>query len=86
MEPAENIDEPPPRAEEVGPTEDAGEANARVLRDQAAVRRINKMNIERRRKGPRISQNWFSHEAEARLKSRLFFDLGNEGKRNFADS
>ena len=28
----------------------------------------------------------FYHEAEARLKSRLFFDLGNEGKRHFADS
>ena len=44
------------------------------------------MNIERRRKGPRIALNWFYHEAEARLKSRLFFALGNEGKRRFADS
>ena len=38
------------------------------------------------RTGPRISQNWFYHEAEARMKSRLFFALGNEGKRHFADS
>ena len=44
------------------------------------------MNIERRRKGPRASQNWFFHEAEASLKSRLFFSLSNEGKRRFADS
>ena len=86
VEPEEVIDEPPPRAEAVGTTEDAGEANARVLPDQAAVRRINELNIERRRKGPRISKNWFFHEAEARLKSRLFFALGNEGKRRFADS
>ena len=83
VEPAEVID----RAREaVGATEDAGEANARILRDQAAVRRINELNIERRRKGPRIGLNWFYHEAEARLKSRLFFALGNEGKRRFADS
>ena len=67
VEPAEVIDEPPPRAESVGATEDAGEANARILRDQAPVRRINELNIERRKKGPRIGLNWFYHEAEARL-------------------
>ena len=86
MEPAEVIDEPPPRAEAVSATKDAGEANARILRDQAEVRRINELNIERRRKGPRIGQNWFYHEAEARLKSRLFFALGNKGERRYADS
>ena len=86
VEPAEVIDDPPPKPEAVGNAEDAGEANARALRDQAAVRRITELNVERRRKGPRISQNWFYHEAEARLKSRLFFALGNEGKRRFADS
>ena len=42
--------------------------------------------MERSRKSPRISQNWFYHESEARLKSRLFFSLGTEGKRRFADS
>ena len=65
--------------------EDARAAEARRQRDQAAIRRINDLNIERKRKGPRISQNWFYHEAEARMKSRLFFALGNEGKRRFAD-
>ena len=76
VEPAEVIDEPPPRAEAVGATEDGwGGANARILRDQAAVRRINELNIERRRKEPRIGLNWFYHEAEARLKSRLFLAL-----------
>ena len=86
VESAEVIDDPPPKPEAVGPAEDAGDANARVLRDQAAVRRITELNVERRRKGPRISQNRFCHEAEARLKSRLFFALGNEGKIRFADS
>ena len=85
-EPAEIIDEPPPKPETVGTGKDAEEANARVLRDQAAVRRANEWNLERRRKGLRIIYNWFYHETEARLKSRLFFLLGNEGKRRFADS
>ena len=86
MEPTEIIDDLPPKPEAVGHAEEAGEANARVLRDQAAVRRVTELNVERRRKGPRISQNWFYHEAEARLKSRLLFALGNKGKRRFTDS
>ena len=43
-------------------------------------------NEERRRKGPRIGDNWYYHEAEARLKSRIFFSLGNEEKKRFLDS
>ena len=86
VEPAEIIDDPPPKPEAVVTGEDAGEANARVLRDQAAIRRVIELNVEPRRKSPRISQNWFYHEAEDRLKSCLFFSLGNEGKRRFADS
>ena len=39
-----------------------------------------------RRKGSRIGHNWCYHEAEARLKSRLFFALGNEGKKRFLAS
>ena len=86
VEPTEVIDEPPPRPESVVEGEDAGAANARRQRDQAAIRRITELNVEMRRKGPRISQNWFYHEAEARMKPRLFFGLGNEGRRRFADS
>ena len=82
----EIIDEPPPKTETITNGGDAADANARILRDQAAVRRVNELNLERRKKGPRISQNWFYHEAEARSKSRLFFSLGNECKRRFADS
>ena len=85
-EPTEVVDEPPPRPESIADDEDAGAAEARRQRDQAAIRRINELNIERRRKGPRNSQNWFYHEAEARMKSRFFFALGNEGRRRFADS
>ena len=85
-EPTEVVDKPPPRPESIADGEDTGAAEARRQRDQAAIRRINELNIERRRKGPRISQNWFYHEAEARMKSRLFFALGNEGRRGFADS
>ena len=72
-DPAEIIDEPPPKPETVGTGEDAAEVNARVLRDQAAVQRVKELNLERWRKGPRIRQNWFYHEAEARLKFWLFF-------------
>ena len=57
-----------------------------IIQDKLPTPRINKLNIEGRRKGPRISQNWFYHEAEARMKSRLFFALGNEGRRQFVDS
>ena len=70
-EPAEIIDEPPPKPETVGTGKDAAEANARVLRDQAAVRRANEWNLERGKKSPRIIHNSFYHTTEARLKSRL---------------
>ena len=86
VEPTEFIDKPPSRPESVAEGEDAGAANVRRQRDQAAIRRITELNKERRRKGPRISQNWFYQEAEVRMKSRLFFALGNEDRRRFADS
>ena len=72
-EPVEIIDEPLSKPQTITTWEDAAEANDRNLRDKAAVRRVTELNLERRRKGPRISQNWFYHEKEARLKSRLFF-------------
>ena len=50
VEPTEVIDEPPPRPESVAEGEDAGAANARRQRDQAAIRRITELNVERRRK------------------------------------
>ena len=69
-----------------GIDENAADVANRNLRIAAANRRIDEYNEERRRKGPRISHNWYYHMAEARLKFRLFFSLGNEGKKRFLDS
>ena len=71
IEPAEVLDEPPPRPETIADGEDAGAVKARRQRDQAAIRRINDLNIERKRKGPRISQNWFYHEVEVSVVLRF---------------
>ena len=84
--PAELVDEPYPKPEAPGIDENAADVANRTLRIAAANRRIDEYNQERRRKGPRIGHNWSYHEAEARLKSRLFFALGNEGKKRFLDS
>ena len=84
--PAELVDEPYPKPEAPSADENAAELADRNLRIAAANRRIDEYNQDRRRKGPRIGNNWCYHEAEARLKSRLFFALGNEGKKRFLDS
>ena len=84
--PAELVDEPYPKPEAPSADENAADAANRNLRIAAANRRIDEYNQERRRKGPRIGNNWCYHEAEARLKSRLFFALRNEGKKRFLDS
>ena len=84
--PAELVDEPYPKPEAPGTDESAADVTNRNLRVAAANRRIDEYNQERRRKGPRIGNSWCYHEAEARLKSRLFFAPGNEGKKRFLDS
>ena len=84
--PAELVDEPYSKPEAPGIDENAAGVANRTLRITAANIRIDEYNQERRRKGPRIGHNWCYHEAEARLKSRLFFALGNEGKKRFLDS
>ena len=40
-------------------------------------------NIERRKKGPKLGQNIFYHEADQRIKSCLFFALGTEEKKRY---
>ena len=55
-------------------------------RDAAARRRVDDANAERRKKGPRIGMNWFFQEAEARARSRLFFTLGNEGRKKLVQA
>ena len=79
--PAELVDEPYPKPEAPGIDENAADIDNRNLRVAAANRRIDEYNQERRRRGPRIGHNWYYHEAEARLKFRLFFAPGNEGKK-----
>ena len=68
--PAVIVDEPPQKLETPAATEDAVARVGRVfVGDQAEFRRTDEWNAERRRKGPHIGQNWFYHEAAARLKS-----------------
>ena len=45
-DPADIIDEPPPKPQAPGQGEDAAETSARILRDQAAVRRATEFNQE----------------------------------------
>ena len=78
VDPATIADEPPSKPETPAVT--------RLCRDQAAVRIADDWNAARRRKYPRTDQNWFYHEAEAHMKSRFFFSLGNERRRLFTYS
>ena len=82
-EPAKVHDDPPPRPEQILNSETAEEADSRTARNEAAIRKTNEANEERTNKGPKISPNVYYHEADARFKSRLFFALGNEGKKRF---
>ena len=73
--------DPPPKPEPIPRSETAEEAYSRTARNEAALRKTNKANEERRKKGPKTSPNIIYHQADARIKSRLFFALGNEGKK-----
>ena len=52
--------------------EDDGELNARVLRDQAAIQRVNELNVERRRKGERRFADSFPHKDISNILFREF--------------
>ena len=82
-DPAELHDDPPPRPEQIPNSETAEEADSRTARNEAAIRRTNEANEERRKKGPKISPNVYYHESDAGIKSRLSFALGNDGKKRF---
>ena len=79
-------DDPVPKPEAVGVDEDAAAIANRIARNEAAVRRITEMNEESRAKGPRVSPGVFYYEVEQRIKSRLFFSLGSEGRKRFLQS
>ena len=63
--------------------EDAAAIANRIARNEAAVRRVVEMNEERRAKGPRVAPGVYYYEVEQRIKSRLFFSLGSEGRKRF---
>ena len=79
-------DDPVPKPEAVGVDEDAAAIANRIARNDAAVRRVTEMNEERRAKGPRVAPGLFYYEVEQRIKSRLFFSLGSEGRKRFLQS
>ena len=76
-------DDPPPKPETIPNCESTTQADNRIARNEAAVRKTNEANEERRKKGLKISRNVCYHEADARIKSSFFFALGNEGKKRF---
>ena len=72
-----------PKPEAVGIDEDAVAIANRISRNAAAARRVAEMNEERRAKGPRVAPGVYFYEVEQRIKSRLFFSLGSEGRKRF---
>ena len=76
-------DDPIPKPEAVGIDEEAVAIANRIARNDAAARRVAEMNEERRAKGPRVAQGVYFYEVEQRIKSRLFFSLGSEGRKRF---
>ena len=82
-DPAEVFDDPSPKAENVGESESATDAESRIKLDQAEVRKTNEQNADRRKKGSKIEPNIYYHEADQRVKSRLLFSLRTEGKKRF---
>ena len=70
----------------MGPDEDAAATANGIARNEAAARRVAEMMEERRAKGPRVAPGVFFYELEQRIKSRLFFSLGSEGRKNFLQS
>ena len=78
-------DDPAPKLEAVGPKEDATATVNRLPRDAAAVRRVEDTTEERSAKGPKIALGVYFHEADQRIKSRLFF-LELKGRKRFLQS
>ena len=65
-------DNPAPKPEAAGTTQGASTTANRIARDEAAVRRVEDLNEERRDKGPRDAPGVLFFEAEQRIKSLLF--------------
>ena len=79
-------DDPVAKPEAVGVDEDAAASTNRIARNEAAVHRVAETNEERRAKVPRVAPGVYYYEVEQRIKSRLFFSLGSEGRKRFLQS
>ena len=75
------VTEPYPKPETAQNGETGEERNARESRNAALILKIDAMNAEARRKGPKIGHGAYFHEVDNSVKSRLFLSLGEEGKR-----
>ena len=77
------IEEPLPQPEVPWSSETTEQEGQRMLRDDANRKKIEALNAEARRKGPRVAHNVFYHELENSMRARLYLSLGTEGVRRF---
>ena len=80
-DPTPVVTEPYPKPETAQTGETGEERTARESRNAAQILKIDAMNAEARRKGPKIGHGAYFHEVDNSVKSRLFLSLGEEGKR-----
>ena len=83
QEPAAVTHEPLPKPEPPTDGENTAARNEREARNAANRAKIEAINREIDRKGPRLSHKCYYHEVETSMRSRLFFALGKEGIRRF---
>ena len=79
QDPAETIPEPEPKPEQATEGEGIEAAAERTARNVATKRKVAAQNEEIKRKGPRIAHNVYFHEADTKVKARLYMALGEEG-------
>ena len=83
QEPDPTVEEPQPQPEAPRANETTEQEAARILRDDANRKKVDALNAEIRRKGPRLAHNVFYHELENNMRARLLLSLGTEGTRRF---
>ena len=66
----------PEKAPETGETPE--ESSARNSRNAAAILKVDALNAEARRKGPKVGHGCYFHEVDNSVKSRLYLSLGEE--------
>ena len=75
------VEEPLPQPEVPRAHESTEQESARILRDDANRRKVEALNNEARKKGPRLAHNVFYHELENTIRAKLYLWLGTEGTR-----